>query len=121
MPPSPATKKRKSESQITEETHAFKTNVKGKKMVHFRGCMNVLKIKNTCRKNSVPQNNYFFIFQPYIVKDAPHREDEHPATSLFREYIRIKSVQPDPDYGKLIHFSGMCLSRPLLLSPKQRH
>lgn len=66
MPPSPATKKRKSERQITEKTHAFKTNVK--------------------------------------VKDATPTEDEHPATSLFREYIRIKSVQPNPDYESCIIF-----------------
>ncbi len=26
-------------------------------------------------------------------------EDEHPAVSLFREYLRIKTVQPDPDYA----------------------
>jgi hypothetical protein len=23
---------------------------------------------------------------------------EHPSTALFREYIRIKTVQPNPDY-----------------------
>lgn len=26
-------------------------------------------------------------------------EEEHPSVSLFREYLRIKSVQPDPDYN----------------------
>ncbi len=25
--------------------------------------------------------------------------DEHPAVTKFREYLRIKSVQPDPDYA----------------------
>ena len=25
--------------------------------------------------------------------------EEHPAVALFREYLRIKSVQPDPDYN----------------------
>ena len=33
-------------------------------------------------------------------------KDEHPATSLFREYLRIKSVQPDPDYGKYLRLSS---------------
>ena len=33
-------------------------------------------------------------------------KDEHPATSLFREYLRIKSVQPDPDYGKYLRLSA---------------
>ena len=33
-------------------------------------------------------------------------KDEHPATSLFREYLRIKSVQPDPDYGKYVRLSA---------------
>ncbi len=26
-------------------------------------------------------------------------EEEHQSVSLFREYLRIKSVQPDPDYN----------------------
>ncbi len=26
-------------------------------------------------------------------------EEEHPAVSLFREYLRIRTVQPDPDYA----------------------
>lgn len=31
-------------------------------------------------------------------------EEEHPSTALFREYLRIKSVQPDPDYDSCIEF-----------------
>ena len=30
---------------------------------------------------------------------SSNEESEHPATTLFRDYLRIKSVQPDPDYG----------------------
>lgn len=30
--------------------------------------------------------------------------DEHPAVTLFRDYLRIKSVQPDPDYPACIEF-----------------
>lgn len=29
-------------------------------------------------------------------------EDEHPAVTNFREYIRIKTVQPNPDYGEQV-------------------
>jgi len=29
---------------------------------------------------------------------------EHPSTALFREYVRIRSVQPDPDYDSCIKF-----------------
>lgn len=28
------------------------------------------------------------------------RNDEDPAVSRFREYLRINTVQPDPDYSK---------------------
>ena len=31
-------------------------------------------------------------------------EDEDPAVTLFREYLRIKSVQPDPDYDSCLIF-----------------
>jgi len=31
-------------------------------------------------------------------------ENEHPSTSLFREYVRIKTVQPKPDYPKAMEF-----------------
>ena len=27
--------------------------------------------------------------------------EEHRSTTVFREYLRIKSIQPEPDYGKL--------------------
>lgn len=30
--------------------------------------------------------------------------EEHPATALFREYIRIKTVQPNPDYESCMRF-----------------
>jgi len=29
---------------------------------------------------------------------------EHPSVTLFRDYLRIKSVQPDPDYASCIEF-----------------
>ena len=35
MPPSPASKKRKTETQVVESTHAFQTNVKGDKLGKF--------------------------------------------------------------------------------------
>ena len=31
-------------------------------------------------------------------------EKEHPATTLFRDYIRINTVQPNPDYAKAMEF-----------------
>jgi len=31
-------------------------------------------------------------------------EMEHPATSLFREYVRIRTVQPNPDYPRAMEF-----------------
>lgn len=27
-------------------------------------------------------------------------EGEHPSVTLFRQYLRIRTVQPDPDYGE---------------------
>ena len=30
--------------------------------------------------------------------------EEHPAVTLFRQYLRIKSVQPDPDYDSCLVF-----------------
>jgi hypothetical protein len=30
--------------------------------------------------------------------------EEHQAVSLFRDYLRIKSVQPHPDYDSCIKF-----------------
>uniref|UniRef100_A0A9L0T9Q7 Aminoacylase 1 n=1 Tax=Equus caballus TaxID=9796 RepID=A0A9L0T9Q7_HORSE len=27
------------------------------------------------------------------------REDEHPSVTLFRQYLRIRTVHPEPDYG----------------------
>ena len=29
-------------------------------------------------------------------------EVEHPSTALFRAYLRLATVQPDPDYGPAI-------------------
>ena len=29
-------------------------------------------------------------------------EAEHPSTALFRAYLRLATVQPDPDYGPAI-------------------
>ena len=30
--------------------------------------------------------------------------EEHPSTRLFRDYVRIPSVQPDPDYSQIVEF-----------------
>jgi aminoacylase len=30
--------------------------------------------------------------------------DEQPEVKSFREYLRIKSVQPDPDYNSVVNF-----------------
>lgn len=27
-------------------------------------------------------------------------EEEHPSVTLFRQYLRIRTVQPKPDYGE---------------------
>lgn len=32
------------------------------------------------------------------------KSDEDPAVTLFRDYLRIKSVQPDPDYDSCLDF-----------------
>ena len=31
-------------------------------------------------------------------------EKEHPSVTLFRDYLRIKTVHPKPDYGKCMEF-----------------
>ena len=31
-------------------------------------------------------------------------DEEHPSTKLFRDYVRIPSVQPDPDYSPIVDF-----------------
>ena len=31
-------------------------------------------------------------------------ESEHPSVTLFRQYLRIRTVQPNPDYGSAIAF-----------------
>lgn len=33
---------------------------------------------------------------------APPTEIEDPAVTNFRRYLRIKTVQPTPDYGKTV-------------------
>ena len=33
---------------------------------------------------------------------AVEEEAEHPSTALFRAYLRLATVQPDPDYGPAI-------------------
>ena len=41
-------------------------------------------------------------------------ECEHPAVTAFREYIRIKTVQPNPDYGEdNVVLCGFCISAQL--------
>ena len=32
------------------------------------------------------------------------QDDEHPSTKIFRDYIRIPSVHPNPDYSKTVEF-----------------
>ncbi|KAF6098438.1 aminoacylase 1 [Phyllostomus discolor] len=32
------------------------------------------------------------------------REDEHPSVTLFRRYLRIRTVHPEPDYGAAVAF-----------------
>ncbi|KAI2529926.1 aminoacylase 1 [Homo sapiens] len=31
-------------------------------------------------------------------------EEEHPSVTLFRQYLRIRTVQPKPDYGAAVAF-----------------
>uniref|UniRef100_A0A8C2P593 N-acyl-aliphatic-L-amino acid amidohydrolase n=1 Tax=Capra hircus TaxID=9925 RepID=A0A8C2P593_CAPHI len=31
-------------------------------------------------------------------------EDEHPSVTLFRQYLRIRTLQPEPDYGAAVAF-----------------
>ena len=33
-------------------------------------------------------------------------EDEHPSVTLFRQYLRIRTLQPEPDYGENSAVSG---------------
>jgi hypothetical protein len=35
----------------------------------------------------------------------PSMATEHPSVTLFREYVRIKTVQPKPDYGPYDHLN----------------
>lgn len=47
-------------------------------------------------------------------------ESEHPSVTLFRRYLRIRTVHPDPDYGEDVEASGPALGpRGPGLSPKQ--
>lgn len=39
--------------------------------------------------------------EPKPKRPASAEEDELPAVTRFREYLRIRSVQPDPDYGMI--------------------
>jgi len=36
--------------------------------------------------------------------DGKEEEEEHSAVTLFREYLRIKSVHPEPDYDGCLVF-----------------
>ncbi len=38
------------------------------------------------------------------MRTASFEEKEHESTTLFRDYIRIASVQPDPDYYQAVDF-----------------
>lgn len=40
-------------------------------------------------------------------KRAKVEEDEDPSVTVFREYLRIKTVQPNPDYGECILKKGL--------------
>ena len=53
------------------------------------------------RVRRLPQNTHD-IMAPSAAKKP--RTEEHPAVTLFREYLRIKSVQPDPDYDSCVAF-----------------
>lgn len=33
-------------------------------------------------------------------------EGEHPSVTLFRQYLRIRTLQPEPDYGENAAVSG---------------
>uniref|UniRef100_A0A8C9BG67 N-acyl-aliphatic-L-amino acid amidohydrolase n=1 Tax=Phocoena sinus TaxID=42100 RepID=A0A8C9BG67_PHOSS len=35
---------------------------------------------------------------------SKRREGEHPSVTLFRQYLRIRTVQPEPDYGAAVAF-----------------
>lgn len=35
------------------------------------------------------------------------REGEHPSVTLFRQYLRIRTLQPEPDYGEHASVSGL--------------
>ena len=41
---------------------------------------------------------------PSAAKKSRSDDEEHPAVTLFREYLRIKSVHPDPDYDSCVAF-----------------
>jgi hypothetical protein len=34
-------------------------------------------------------------------------ESEHPSVTLFRQYLRIRTVQPKPDYGENAGLQGL--------------
>ena len=34
--------------------------------------------------------------------EKEQKGEEHPSVTVFREYLRIKTVQPNPDYGQFI-------------------
>lgn len=40
-----------------------------------------------------------------MLGDKDSKED--PSVTLFREYLRIKTVQPEPDYGMKASFSSL--------------
>lgn len=40
---------------------------------------------------------------------APPTEIEDPAVTNFRRYLRIKTVQPNPDYGKTVKLIRLAL------------
>lgn len=36
-------------------------------------------------------------------------ESEHPSVTLFRRYLRLRTVHPDPDYGENVEVAGPAL------------
>lgn len=48
-------------------------------------------------------------------------EEEDPSVSLFREYLRLKTVHPDPDYGEtfVCFFHKYTKIKPYLLEVSQ--
>ena len=49
-------------------------------------------------------NKYLLLTLCSVLKTSLTMTEENPATKVFRDYIRIPSVQPDPDYYQAVEF-----------------